>query len=458
MPGAPMGATIPPQSQSQLASSRDEGDPHESVTIAPPAPSFDDLLRGATPVPSLSNRSDQHFRAAADAGSRAGSSLTELSKIVAELSAGLSGARQANEQLVQELSTLRAMLGSANEQQLSLRERIAQLEQELMLSQSAAERDRQFLTEQHDEFLAAILEEHEEALRARDSQGDTKRMSGVAELAQQLVDSESARLLAETECARAREALARAQSQRDEAQSRAEKRERERDELRAEASQLRARLGTHRSASTTPPPPATSTRPPSFRPPPLLQLDAGELDSTLHTRSASPRLPSVRPRLAPPPAELERAVYTPRPVSLTPPLSMAGAKAAKAAKEATPTVPAPKHGPAVTTAPTAEAFPRESTRPGVGGPKPSEPPPPPSFGPPPSGWTPPPPAPEPSKAPRQVVISAASLPPGLASQHPVIKQKPDPTTRPLIDYSLGGDGILSETLEGARISSKPPRK
>ena len=443
-----MGVTIPPESQSQTAASEDD-DPHESVTIAPPAPNFDDLRSFATPLPSsLSNRSDQHFRAALDAGSRAGTSLTDLSRIMAELSGGLVGARQANEQLVQELSTLRAMLGSANEQQLALQHRTALLEQELTLSQSAAERERQFLTEQHDEFLAAILEEHEEALRARNSQGDTTRMSAdVADLAQKLVESESARLLAETECVRAREALARAQTQRDDAQARADKRERERDELRAEASQLRARLGTHRSASTTPPPPVTSSRPPSFRPPVMLRLDASELDSTLHTRASSPRLPSVRPRLTPPPAELERAVYSPRPVSLTPPLSMTASTAL------------PTSSP-VSSAQTAEPFPRESTRPGVGGPKPSAPPPPASFGPPPSGWTPPPPPPEPEPEPepRKPVISAASMPPGLSSQQPILKQKPHPTTRPLIDYSLGEDGVLSETLEGARLSSKPPRK
>jgi hypothetical protein len=378
-----MGVTIPPESQSQLASSHDEGDPHESVTIAPPAPNFDELLRYATPVPSASNHGDQPFRAALDAGSRAGSSLTELSKIVSELSRGLAGARQANERLVHELGVLQAMLGSADEQQLSLRHRAAQLEQELMLSQSAAERERQYLTEQHDAFLAAILEEH-------DAEG-----------------------------VRAREALAKAEMQRDEARARAEKRERERDELRAEASQLRARLGTHRSPSTVPPPPVTN-RPPSFRPV-MLQLDTGELDSTLHTRSPSPRLPSALPRLPPPPAELALARDSAPPVVSR-----------------------------------AEAFPHESTRPGVGGPKPSEPPPPPSFGPPPSGWTPPPPAPEPSQSPRPVVISAASLPPGLPS--PALKQKPDPSTRPLIDYSLGGDRVSSETLEGARLSSKPPRK
>ncbi len=413
MPGTLMGVTIPPESHSQAASSHDDEDPHESVTIAPPAPNFDDLLRNATPVPSLSNRSDQHFRAALDAGSRADSSLGELSKIVSELSSGLQGARHANEQLVHELSTLRAMLGSANEQQLALKHRLALLEQELRLSESAAERERQFLTDQHDEFLAALLEEHEDALNARASQGDSLPMTtDLDQLAHKLVQAESARVAAEGECERAREALAKTQLQRDEAQVRAEKRERERDELRAEASQLRARLGTHRTASTAPPPPVTSSRPPSFHPPAALQLDAGELDSTLHTRGSSPRLPSQKPRLTPPPAELTQAVYTPH----------------------------------------------ESTRPGVGGPKASRPPSAPSFGPPPSGWTPPPPAPEPSPAKRPAVVSAASMPPGLPSQRPILKQKPDPMTRPLIDYSLGGDGVLTETLEGARLSSKPPRK
>lgn len=346
---------------------------------------------------------------------------------MANLSGGLSGAKQANEQLVHELSTLRAMLGSANEQQLAAHQRVALLEQELIVSQRAAERERQFLIEQHDDFLAAILEEHEEALREQGGQSDALRMShDLDELAQKLLQAESARSSAERACERAREAWALVQAQRDEAQARADKRERERDELRAEASQLRARLGTHRSASTTPPPPVTSGRPPSFRPPAALQLDTGELDSTLHTRSSSPRLPSVKPRLTSPPAELASAVYTPGPAS---------------------------------SAPVARPFPHESTRPGVGGPKPSEPPPPASFGPPPSGWTPPPPAPDASPtAPRPAVVSAASLPPGMPSQQPILKQKPDPATRPLFDYSLGGDGLLSETLEGARLSSKPPRK
>ena len=441
-----MGETIPPASNTQLASGHDdEEDPHESVTIAPPAPNFDEILRQPTPVPSLSHRSDLHFRAALDAGNRAGSSLAELSKMAAELSGGVIGAKRANEQLVQELSTLRAMLGSANEQQLSLRHRVAELEQEIIAVREQATHERQFLTDQHDDFLAALLEEHEEALAAAQStESDTRRLGPESgDLAQKLVQTETARLELERESMRIREGLAKAQTQRDEAQMRAAARERERDELRAEASMLRARLGTLRSSSTTPPPPVVS-RPPSFHPPPALELDSGELDSTLHSRPPAPRpkAPSLPSRRMTPPPELERAVYTPRPVSVTPaPISD-----------------------------TASPFPRVSTRPGVGGPKPSDAAPPADFGPPPSGWTPVPPPPEPDAAPpppaapvvrtasRPAVVSAASIPPSQVPKHPVLKQKPDPTSRPLISYSLGEDGVQSETLEGARLSSKPPKK
>jgi hypothetical protein len=385
-----MGVTIPPESKSQPTAERDDEYAHEAVTIAPPAPNFEDMLRHLTPPPSLSNR-EQPFRAALEAGARAGSSLSELSKIVSELSGGLMGARQANENLVQELATLRALLGSANETQLSLKHRVAELEQELFLSRARAEEEHRLLSEQHDDFLAALLEEHEQALaQARES--DTQRTSTErSELAQKLLRAEAAQKHAESEHARAREGLTKAQTQRDEAQARAERLERERDELRAEASLLRARLGSQRSVSTVPPPPVVS-RPPSFYPPPALQLDAGELDSTLHTRSLSPRLPSVRPRLTPAPAELKAAVVS----SAGPPISRS------------------------TSTSMAREFPRESTRPGVGGPKPTEPPPPADFGPPPSGWTPIPPAPEPSRVPRQAVISAASLGSGpRSSRNPI---------------------------------------
>jgi hypothetical protein len=57
---------------------------------------------------------------------------------------------------------------------------------------------------------------------------------------------------------------------------------------------------------------------------------------------------------------------------------------------------------------------------------------------------------------RQTGVSAANLP-ATATVRPILRPKPDPSTRPLTDYSLGGEG-RSETLEGARLSSKPPKK
>ena len=422
--GATMGETIPPESKSQLASERAEH-PHESVTIAPPGANFEEMLGQATPVPSLSHPGDQYFRIAIDASTRAGSSLSELSKMVGELSSSVVGVKRANEQLSQELTTLRALLGSANEQQLGAQRRVAELQQEVLAVRAEGERERKFLIDQHDAFLAALIAEHDEALAARRGQGDIPRVDAdSSDLVQRLMQAESLRAQAEAECERVREALAEVCAQRDGAQALAEKRERERDELRAEASQLRARLGTLRAASTAPPPPVSAPRPPSYGPPPALRLDADELDSTLHARPSSPRLPTVVPRLTPPPAELERG--------LTRSLPPAEASAA----------------------------PRDSTLPGVEWPRPSEPPLPPSFDAAPTGWTPPPPAPieVPAVAMPARTVSAASLPAGLPSQQPALKKKPDPTTRPLISYSLGGDGVKSETLEGARLSSKPPQK
>ena len=111
---------------------------------------------------------------------------------IADLSGGLSGATQANAQLVEELNTLRTMLGSANETQLGLKQRIAELEQARRLDKQEAERERQFLVEQQDEFLAALLEEHEEALSERSEHEVTTRMgSEVADLSKKLVESET---------------------------------------------------------------------------------------------------------------------------------------------------------------------------------------------------------------------------------------------------------------------------
>jgi uncharacterized coiled-coil protein SlyX len=285
-----MGESTSPEPKSEAPATPREL--HEPVTLPPP-PDLGklepdaDSLRSARPRP--------------------GWGPSEVSKTIRELSQGLSAATQANEQLMSELRTLRARLGSSGERERAPTNHAHGLDGELEL-----------VAAQQDEFLAALLEEHEEA------------------------------------------------------QARAAKIERERDELRAEASRLRARLGTHR-ISTNPPPPPTVGRP-AFRPRLALELDPDELDATLR------------------------------------------------------------------------------------GPKPCGPAPPPSFGPSPSGFPPPAAAVGTDRPPRPV--SAASLPPDSVGAMPILKRKPDPATRPLVDYSLGEGGVRSETLEGARIStksSKPPK-
>jgi hypothetical protein len=329
----------------------------------------------------------------------------------------------ANLQLGQELSALRAVLEAEREQQSVLIERVGQLEQDL----SAADREREFLIAEQDRFLAALLDEHEAALKARDGADETIRMSAeMGALAEQLVRAEARSLQAERAATEAREALEATQVERDLARGRAARYELERDELRAEASRLRASLGVHRP-STNPPPPVSSGRAPSFLPAPALRLDDGELDATLRGRSPTPLTPAVVPRFTP--------------------SQLGGMHAPPSLKQSQPPL-----------RPVASEFPRESTRPGVGGPKPTDAPPP-SFGPPPAAWTTPAPPPDTTITRSPWPVSAASLPPEAAQALPILKRKPDPTTRPLIDYSLGEGGVESETLEGAKLrSSKPPRK
>jgi hypothetical protein len=53
---------------------------------------------------------------------------------------------------------------------------------------------------------------------------------------------------------------------------------------------------------------------------------------------------------------------------------------------------------------------------------------------------------------------AERLEPPRPSSRPPLRQKADPSTRPLTDYRMGGNEIREEVVEGAtRVSSRPPR-
>jgi len=138
--------------------------------------------------------------------SRTEANLGQLLRGLKHLAAGAAAAREANLELVHELDDLRAHLAHVNEEEAALRFRAAQLEQLLDTVRSEAAREREFLIEQQDLFLAEILSDHERQL---------------AELRKSLLDTANHR-------ADARE-LAELMTQRDQAREYALRCERERD-------------------------------------------------------------------------------------------------------------------------------------------------------------------------------------------------------------------------------------
>jgi hypothetical protein len=400
-----MGLDTPPESQSQPSVERDEDDPHESVTLTPPAPFVDPLQQRRTPAPGLARQSDSHFRFALDAGSRAGASLSALSRMISELTASVTSAQHESQRLIDELTALRSLLEHERGQREDQRLQIEALEAELERVRAEAAQEREFLIAQQDQFVAGLIDEHELALaETRRGLGPPGDPAEVSRLHERLARSEQAREKLEAERELSRDALLRLQAQRDDAQARAERYERERDELRAEASRLRAQLATGRSVSTLPPPPVAARTP--SEPPNDLALDESELDVTLRSRPPAARHST-------PPLELRAAILTPqpphftsRPAILTPkPPSFLPRASASLQPKAPSFSPRP---PSV--APGAEAPGRETT-------------------------------PEPSSSVRAAAPSRG----------------PEPR-RPLSSgYSLS-QPAQAEVLEGARISSKPPRK
>jgi hypothetical protein len=257
---------------------------------------------------------------------------------IRDLSSGVTGAREANVQLLRELESMADLLGAANERQLALRNRVSLLEQTLERAQKEAANERNYILEQQDAFIAAMMEDHEQVVReltaeleptrARPSQRPTNypELPSVAvaareaELKEELAAAQSIvqRLLAERE--RARETLLKLQAQRDEAQATVSTLTREREQVRADP---KARFSDAFRQVI----PATSTPPPGFRtistlPPSNRRVPADEQSARTAGpnpfHSARPRSPShelfTREYLArpsPPPEELSFALHPP---------------------------------------------------------------------------------------------------------------------------------------------------
>jgi hypothetical protein len=206
----------------------------DSQPAEPSAKPIQPMERSSSRPPSRD--SSAHLHAALSASGRAEASLSTLMRSIRDLSSGVSGAREANVQLLRELESMSDLLGAANERQLALKNRIGLLEQQLDRARVESQREREYILDQQDAFIAAMMEDHEqviaelnreiETLRHRPSQRSNVLSlesaeapapdSGVheeLEAARKLID----KLVGDRE--RTRETLLKVQAQRDEAQA-----------------------------------------------------------------------------------------------------------------------------------------------------------------------------------------------------------------------------------------------
>jgi len=436
----------------------------ESVVSSPPLPMSNSPTlppaagpqRKPTPLPSsLTIEREARLEAALAASARAEASLTGLFRAIQHLGNGVGGAREANESLAVELEALRDMLGAANEQQHMFAQKVEQLESVLDRTRREHSRERAFLIDQQDTFLVRLLDDQEAELKRRDHDIEVLRGRLVELERRQMVTvppplaqlpslqpqplelveprasepqmseldraeraelERTAQKLSEDR-ERARETVARLQAQRDEAQSAVARISKERDDALQQIHRLKSELGGPRIPHSTRPPASETPRDQARAFGHTLTLDQLEMEARLN-RPTAPS-PASSPTASSPTASSPTASS---PVSSSPPSS--------------PRVPAissvlnpPRSNPNTAPLPT-------------------------RLSPPPTRQSPPPAK---HSLPPEELRRALTSPPSVqsaASSRPPLKQKPDPSTRPLVGYSVN-ESIEAEQLEGVRLSSRP---
>jgi hypothetical protein len=378
---------------------RDRSQPapaNAALAVTQPAPK----RPGPARHPSDPRIANERVQAALAASTRTEATLSGLMRAVQEVTSGLTGAKEANDQLTCELGSVRDALTSSLEEKTALEVQLASLVverdhalRELQQAREEAERERSFLIEEQDRFLAALLDEHEQAVaklraerdellarvaaeqrgRERTTAPGVKRPkleelpTDVASLQQALADARLNidKLVAER--TRSLETLRRLQAQRDEAQQ---------------------ALMAARSREDT----ETRPAPPPDRATPVYRAAAGAAAApTARPASTGGGNPDNKrtdpmPRRRAEPAEASRAPFIARSEQPTPPDGQR--------REANPPAPA-----------------------------------------------------------------ADAAKQGHTSSAPPLKRKPDPASMPLGGYSLGSEDVETEHVEGPRFTPfKPPRQ
>jgi hypothetical protein len=406
-----------------------------SPTIPSTLPSFseaptsaDPEARGRTERPAASgpvlasHRSQAHLDAALAASGRTEASLSTLIRALGDFSAGVADARDANVQIGREMESLADMLGSANERQLALKNRVAFLERALEKTREEANAERAYILSQQDSFIAGLMDDHEEAVaelrkeidaaRGRPSQrltpfpsleAEAERLKELSTLRSELdlTRGDVEKLLQERE--RTRETLLKLQAQRDEAQAAVVKATRERDLARSQVSDSRISRGLSDAVKQALPNPGSNG---SLSAAPT---SAPRHEAALDRRDAPTEPPPKRASLTPSPAG-EHVVVAVRPLDLGHRITDPAEPLPEGLRQAV----LPPNGAPQTDTPTIR----------------------------PTG----------SQAPAE---SLAALGARLSSSVPPIKLKPDPSTRPLIGYSVTESE--PEHVDISRILSRPPR-
>jgi hypothetical protein len=345
-------------------------------------------------TPTIAAEAGDHMESAMAECTRTEANLGALLRGLNHLTAGATAAREANATLLQELDAMRELLDRSNEHEMSLRGRVRALEQALENAERDAALARAVLIEQEDLFIAELLTDHERVIVALEHR--------------LLAAQTSSRTLSPPPPAVAREAVP--------VRSAAPVATPELDTLSLDENELEELDSDERPdsrvvpISTMPPPPnfeadidpiSTMPPPPDFEPdlgPPSVSLSAPAVPSVVAPSGAEDAT-------APSPAESRRvATLTLRTIVIGPQSGSAG------------TVPEPA---TTVAAPDATRFESGAAATPLGG---------------------------------------ASIDADLQRESkPPLKQKPDPSTRPLVGYSLGSDEVAEEVVDVSRLGPRAPR-
>ncbi len=266
-----------------------------------------DRFRSSTPPSSEDLSDSERLRESLLAARRYGATLNGLLTAVDVFSRGVDGARIANDALQRRIEHIKDELDRRELRTRELEQEVEELKARLVAQEAAFVAERQFLTDEQDEFLRALLEEHEAQLHTIQRESEPPRSQkdladanapspaggGDGESLQELKDKIDA-LRAERE--RARELVQRMRAQRDGAQAELKRLSRVPPET-LEAATIAPAGGAH-PTTPAPPPFASSLTP------------AAATDE--HEAAILQNLGVVRlPRLSPPPAELAGALHVP---------------------------------------------------------------------------------------------------------------------------------------------------